>query len=248
MNLLLLSPEEAAPAVVELSGIRARHICEVLRKAPGDHLRVGVLDGPQGEAEVLAATPEVVRLRCSLDRETEPLPQDTLVLAVPRPRVLARCLSAAASLGFGQILLCRSWRVDKSHLDASVLDAAELRGHLIAGLSQARRTRLPRVQLFRLFRPFVEDELAGLLPAGPRLLAHPGASRELRAHPDLDHPACSLCVGPEGGWIPFELEALQAQGFEPVRTGPHPLKVETALAFVWGQVQALRNPQTQAPR
>jgi hypothetical protein len=37
---------------------------------------------------------------------------DVLVVAVPRPKVLARVLRLAAELGVGALHLCRSWRVD----------------------------------------------------------------------------------------------------------------------------------------
>ena len=37
-----------------------------------------------------------------------------------------------------------------------------------------------------------------------------------------------LAVGPEGGWVPFELELLQAHGFAPVSLGARALRTDTA--------------------
>jgi TolB-like protein len=54
----------------------------------------------------------------------------------------------------------------------------------LQGLSQARDTVLPQVHLRRGFKPFVEDELPGLIAGRRALLAHPG-----------DHPACPRDVG-----------------------------------------------------
>ena len=74
---------------------------------------------------------------------------------MPRPIVLRRSLAAAAALGFGQIVLFRSWHVDKNHLNSKILDEREIHNYLIAGLSQARRTRVPDVECHLLFKPFM---------------------------------------------------------------------------------------------
>ena len=54
MNLILLEPDEIhADGTAVLSGKRARHVREVLKAAPGEEIRVGVVDGPMGTATVL---------------------------------------------------------------------------------------------------------------------------------------------------------------------------------------------------
>ena len=241
MNLLLLTPEEAADELVRLSDARATHVREVLGAVPGDTVRVGILEGPIGVAEVVAVDESAVSLCCTFESLAKPLGKDTLLLAIPRPRVLGRCLADAAAMGYGRIVLFRSWRVDKSHLGARVLEADRLRGHLIAGLSQARRNRVPQVHVFPLFKPFVEDELDALVPGPHRFVAHPIATTDtatLRLSPEGPF---TLALGPEGGFIPYEVDALAAHGFTPVRAGDgHPLRVETALSLLTGQLQLLR--------
>ena len=65
MNLLLLRPEELAPdGTARLTGRRLMHAREVLHASAGDVLRVGVLGGRRGIAEVQAS---VERYRSSLD-------------------------------------------------------------------------------------------------------------------------------------------------------------------------------------
>jgi RsmE family RNA methyltransferase len=51
----------------------------------------------------------------------------------------------------------------------------------------------------------------------------------------------TLVIGPEGGLIDYELQSFAARGFELVRTGRQPLRVETALAYVSGQLRAARS-------
>ncbi|MGZ3460670.1 MAG: RsmE family RNA methyltransferase, partial [Archangium sp.] len=49
-----------------------------------------------------------------------------------------------------------------------------------------------------------------------------------------------LAVGPDGGWVPFEAELLEAHGFRPVSLGPRILRVETAVPVLLGQLALLR--------
>ncbi len=240
MNLLLLTAQEAVEPRVRLQGERARHIREVLRGQPGDQLRVGILNGALGRAIIRTVATSGVTIDCSFEAVAPPRSLDTLLLAIPRPQVLARCLAQAATLGFGRIVLIRSWRVDKSHLAAKVLEPNRQRRVLIEGLTQGRRTHLPEVMRFDLFKPFVEDRLEGVIPAGHRLVGHPSArvpTSELRVERGA---TLSLAIGPEGGFIPFEIQALQDRGFRAVHAGPHPFRVETALAYLTGQLHLLR--------
>lgn len=240
MNLLLLAADElAADGTVELADRRARHLLEVLGVAPGDRVRAGILDGPLGQAEVLSAAGDRVRLRCDC-RDPAPPADDVLLLAIPRPKVLVRMLEHAAALGFGRIVLFRSWRVEKSHLQSHALRAGIQREHLVHGLEQAGRTRLPEVQSFPLFRPFVEDVLPAIPLPAMRFCAHPRASTgtaELALPRGLPF---ALALGPEGGFVPWEVEQLGHRGFCPVRLGPHPLRTESALAVLHGQLDLLR--------
>jgi RsmE family RNA methyltransferase len=240
VNLLLLEPGELKGELVHLEGRRAQHLIDVLEVQPGSSVRVGLLDGPQGTAEVLARHAGSVQLRCQFTEAQSPPPQDVLLLALPRPKVLARCLAHAASLGFGSIAVFRSRRVVKSHFESHVLLPEQVRAQLLAGLEQARRTHVPKVHVFTRFRPFVEDSLASLMSADNRYLADPDAPTALHDASPSTAPF-TLVIGPEGGLVPHEVEAFAAAGFRVVHTGVHPLRVESALSFIVGQLTALRN-------
>jgi len=115
--------------------------------------------------------------------------------------------------------------VEKSFWQSSGLAPAALREQALLGLEQARDTRLPRIELERRFRPFAEDRLASL-SAGPVLVAHPGAAE---ACPHALAGPATLVVGPEGGFVDFELERLAAIGGRAVGLGSRALRVETAV-------------------
>ena len=77
------------------------------------------------------------------------------------------------------------------------------------------------------------DATIQLWPAATyaRLLAHPGATSSSARQPK---PPAVVAIGPEGGWVPFEVELLEAHGFRPFSLGPRILRVETAVPYVFG--------------
>ncbi|HYN42988.1 MAG TPA: 16S rRNA (uracil(1498)-N(3))-methyltransferase [Thermoanaerobaculia bacterium] len=244
MNLVLLfSDDFASDGTVRLTGRRARHVHDVHRARVGESLTVGRVNGQLGKGEVLSVEPDEVRLSVRLSEDPPPPTGLDLLLAMPRPKVLRRVLQSATSLGARRIVLVNAQRVEKSYFDTPFLEPGEIERNLVLGLEQSRDTFLPEVAVRRLFRPFVEDEVEGFWPRATcaRLLAHPTAAHGLEGC-DLGKAgsAAVLAIGPEGGWIPFELELLEAHGFRPFGLGPRILRVETAVPFAFGQVQLAR--------
>jgi len=241
VNLVLLFPGDFQPdGTARLDGRRARHVHEVHRARVGDTLAVGRAGGLVGKGTVLAVSADEVLLAVELVEEPPPPPGIDLLLAMPRPKVLRRVLQAAASLGARRVALVNAARVEKSYFDSPFLDPAEIERNLVLGLEQARDTVLPEVLVRRRLRPFVEDELDALWPpAGrSRLVAHPAAAGgdPPRTQERPEAPVL-VAVGPEGGWVPFELELLEAHGFRRLDLGPRVLRVETAVPLVFGRVR-----------
>jgi RsmE family RNA methyltransferase len=237
MNILLLDASELhQKSEVTLSDQRAYHLLKVLKVKLGDHVRVGVLDGDVGPGEVVALDAHSVTLRCSCTEPAPPPGPDTLLLAFARPKVLLRCLEHATALGFGRIVLFRSRRVEKSHLSSHALEPSVIEGRLRHGLEQSRRTHRPQVQFVPRFRQLIE-ELDTWLPRGNRFVADADAESEAALAQVLP-TGLHLVIGPEGGLIDHELEQFSAQGFGLVRAGRQPLRVETALAYLTGQLRA----------
>lgn len=234
MNLILVpSIDVSADGHVRLGGRQRDHVVNVHRASLGDSLLVGVEGGRIGRGEVMRIDREAVELRLTLDRDPPaPLPL-TLVLALPRPKVLNRVIAGATSLGVKRICLINAWRVEKSYWKSPRLDQANLRMQSILGLEQARDTILPTIELHRLFRRFVEDELPAIAAGSLALVADPGATSECPRNPQR---AVTLVIGPEGGFIEQELASLQRIGFTSVSVGPRILRVETAVAAVLGRL------------
>ena len=234
MNLLLLHADELREdGTARLTGRRLLHAREVLKAAQGDALRVGVLRGKTGVAEVLAISEGELVLRAELRDEPLARAGVELLLALPRPKALRKILPAVASLGVDRLVLVNAARVEKSYFGSHVLDEAQ--ALFEEGLEQARDTRPPELLVRKLFRPFVEDELDALLPT-QRLLAHPGAA----AAPQRGVAPLALAIGPEGGWVPFELQLLEARGFVPFTLGPRTLRTEVAVTYALGVLRDAR--------
>jgi 16S rRNA (uracil1498-N3)-methyltransferase len=153
--------------------------------------------------------------------------------------VLSRCLEHATALGFGKIVLFRSRRVEKSHLSSHALGALQIDERLRRGLEQSRRTHRPQVFLVERFRQLIEVELDAHVPVQNRFVADGDAPLEAALAPLLAEPL-TLVIGPEGGLIDHELEAFGANGFSLVRAGREPLRVESALSYLAGQLRSAR--------
>lgn len=227
MNLLLLTPEDCPePGLARLTGRRLKHVQDVHRAAVGDSLRVGLLGGLMGEGEILSLSREELVLRTHLDTPPpEKLPL-TLLLSLPRPKMLKRILQSVAAMGVTRLVLMNSYRVEKSFWDSPWMAPENLREQLVLGLEQARDTVLPEIVIEPLFKPFVEDRLPGLCRNTRCFVAHPGSSEPCPVA--LNQPV-TLAIGPEGGFIPYEVDKLVETGFEAVHLGPRILRVETAV-------------------
>ena len=239
MNLILLTAHElGADGSATLTDRRAEHLRQVLKVQVGSRVRVGVLNGPHGHAEVTSLDARCVVVRCTLSEPAPVTPRDTLLLGVARPKVLLRCLEHAAALGFARVVLFRSRRVEKSHLLSHALEPEVYTAHLCRGLEQSRRTLLPELSLVPRFRALIE-QVVPLLPSANRFVADADAAEEAPLSDVTPLPLC-LVIGPEGGLIDHELSEFAARGFQPVRAGREPLRVETALSYLSGQLRAAR--------
>lgn len=227
MNLLLLEDcDLTGEATATVRERRHRHMVGIKGAGLGDTLPAGLLNGPVGTATITAQTADSTTVSLVLNgTPPAPLPL-TLVMALPRPKMLRRILRTVAELGIKELHLINSFKVEKSYWQSPLLAEAAINEYFIAGLEQVGDTALPACTLHTRFRPFVEDTLPGLLADRAGVLADPaGATNWPSGH---RQPAL-LAIGPEGGFIPFERELLLAQGLTPQSLGERIYRVETAV-------------------
>ena len=237
MNLILVAPSDiVTPRSADTPFLkvritdqrRLRHLHDVHRAQVGDRFSMGVLNGGMGRGTLIALDSHEACFELTLDTlPPAPLPLH-LILALPRPRMLARTLENITALGVKHVTLLNTRRVEKSYWQSPELAREKIDQHLWLGLEQTRDTRWPTIQLEPLFKPFVEDRLPTLLDGKQGLIAHPHTEQECPRGLPMDTPTV-MAIGPEGGFIPYEVEQLTAAGLAPVHIGPRILRVETAV-------------------
>lgn len=255
MNCLLLASEnfsQDSATINELSQIN--HVNHVLAAQVGDTLKIGQLGGNLGTAVVEDITANRIRLRDVQLSVAPPAKLDlTVILALPRPKVLRRLMMDMTALGVRDIILINSYRTQKSYWQSPML--GRLNEFVLEGLQQGVDSIAPRVILRKRFKPFVEDELASLI-TNRAIIAHPYSDlsfsqylqqqrlakplqdETLLAGANLSNSASLpslVCIGAEGGWIDYEIELLTAQGCQAVNIGPRILRTEAAVNAILGQ-------------
>ncbi|MEH6576768.1 MAG: 16S rRNA (uracil(1498)-N(3))-methyltransferase [Amphritea sp.] len=227
MNLILLFESDFIGSdKATLNDRRFFHIRDIHQPEIGDHLKVGLLNGEIGTGLVVEVSNSKITFQVELNQQPPvPLPL-TMLLALPRPKMLKRTLQTITSMGVKELYLINAYRVDKSYWSSPVLSEKTLNEHLLLGLEQAGDTRLPNVYLRKRFKPFVEDELPTIANNTRALVAHPYHAQGCPA--EASTPT-TLAIGPEGGFIPYEVEKLQQTGFQAVHIGSRILRVENAV-------------------
>ena len=230
MNIVLLRENDWTDGnTVRLADYRAFHLINVIKVEINQTLRVGLINGNRGSANVKQLGENVVELEVTLSEAPLPRHPIHLVLALPRPKMLRRVFRSVAEFGVAELHLIHSYRVEKSYWQSPFLDEDKIEMALIQGLERAGDTVLPRVYQHKRFKPFVEDVLPDISKDRSLLIAHPGASQALPT--DTTTPT-TLLVGPEGGFIDYEVDLAQQAGATAVNLGSRILSVDTAVCAV----------------
>lgn len=215
------------------------HINKVLRAKVGDSLKIGQLGGSLGSAIIDRITPTCIELSDVQLNMAPPAKLDvTVILALPRPKVLRRLIMDMTALGVRDIVLINSYRTQKSYWQSPLL--ARLDEFILEGLQQGVDTIAPTITLQKRFKPFIEDELASLM-TNQAIVAHPYS--ELSFSQYLEQQLASaesalptvVFIGAEGGWIDYEITLLAAQGCHIVHIGSRILRTEAAVNVIIGQ-------------
>lgn len=233
MNLVLLRDEDWLDHnLVVLHDHRADHLRQLLKVEVGDSVRVGQIGGLRGEGLVLVMDAQAVQLQVHLDQTPPPRHRFDVVLALPRPKMLRRILRTVAEFGVANLHLIHTARVEKSYWQSPLLRPVKVQEALLAGMERSSDTIAPAVHLHKRFRPFVEDQLVDLCAGRRCWIAQMEAPLALAdAPPD---PAVVM-IGPEGGFVPFELELAERVIAQRVHLGARVLSVDTALPAALAQ-------------
>lgn len=230
MNLILLYDSDFITATsVTLSDDRYQHIRNIHQSKAGDSVRVGKLNGLMGTGIIQSIDQHAVKLTVELDQQPPAKLPLTIILALPRPKMIRRLFRSVAELGVEELIVINSYKVEKSFWLSPALDEQKVQFYLASGLQQAKDTQLPKVTFKRLFKPFVEDELPRLIKDCRGLIAHPGIGQPC---PHTIESRSVLAIGPEGGFTDYEVGKFIDVGFEGIHLGERILRVENALTAI----------------
>ena len=235
MNIVLLEPNQITTTdnIWQIENQRQlQHLQQHIQLNCGDTLKVGVRNGQRYLTEVISVSEQQI---CIRPIQVEEIPAKLpvhLILALPRPKVLRRIIMDAVTLGVERISLIHSYRVDKSYWQSPFLQ--QLDDYVTLGLEQAGDTIAPEIQLYKRFKPFVEDVLPTFISdQKPAYVAHPYAEQQM---PYAIQHSCHLIVGPEGGFIPYEVDLLKKNGCQAMSLGNRILRTETAVSHILGRL------------
>jgi 16S rRNA (uracil1498-N3)-methyltransferase len=237
MNCILLPAENFSADTANIDALsQVNHVTKVLGAKIGDTLKIGQIGGNLGTAIIESITSDSIQLGNVQLNAAPPAKLDlTVILALPRPKVLRRLIMDMTALGVRDIILINSYRTQKSYWQSPMLERID--EFVLEGLQQSIDTIVPSITLQKRFKPFVEDTLASLM-SSRAIVAHPYSQQSfsefLQRQPSRELPNL-VCIGAEGGWIDYEIELLSAQGCTPVHIGSRILRTEAAVNAILGQ-------------
>lgn len=232
MNIVLL-PTQPKEKLWKIDDPRqVQHINTYLKLKKDDYLKVGIKNKTRFLTQVVSVDEHQIIVK---PLEQQKLPEKlpiTLIVALPRPKVLRRLIMDSVTMGVKKIILIHSYRVDKSYWQSPFLK--QIDEYITLGLEQAGDTVFPEVCLYQRFKPFVEDILAPSITAqNPTYVAHPYTDQSM---PKNISTECQIIVGPEGGFIPYEIDLLVKNGCEVMKVGDRILRTETAISYILGRL------------
>ena len=208
----------------------------MLRLQPGDACVLFNGDGHDYDARLLAAGKREARAEIFAARTVEnesPL-RITLLQGIARGEKMDWILQKATELGVARIVPVDSERSEVK-LDAARAEKrlSHWREVVVSACEQSGRAVVPEVL------PPQPLARGAALREGHGFVLDPVAAHTLASLQGNPLGACTLAIGPEGGWSPRDHEHLVAAGYEGLRLGPRVLRTETAGIAAISALQAL---------
>ncbi|HKW30215.1 MAG TPA: RsmE family RNA methyltransferase [Verrucomicrobiae bacterium] len=232
-----LPPERCTCDELLLDDREAHHALHVLRVKRGEP--VVVLDGAGREflCEIAGASRKNVTLQVRQKNAVPPPPCPiTLLLAVPRGKIIESIIQKSVELGAHRIVPLLAERV-VMHLSEQDKTAKREKWQLVAieAIKQCGAAWLPAIEMPMTIEQFLarvekfDLSLVGSLQTARR---HPRECfQEFQAKHGCLPQTVAVWIGPEGDFTPDELKMIEASGASPISLGPLTLRVETAAIY-----------------
>lgn len=251
MNIVLFNKEEVVTEdnqrtlCISSNDRRAMHITQVLKAKVDDPIKLGERGNPNGKqiGKIIAINSLDHQLEIALSEQSTPTlrkPKLGLISALPRPKAARRMVRNAAELGFSALHFIHSYKVEKSYWQSPLLGTKKMSEQIDLGLEQAGDTIAPHIQFHQRFKPFVEDELTNIVDGQPCYLLHPRSKQNLTpttfgmSYTENHDDFFWFIIGPESGFIDYEVELFKSYGVKPVCLGDRIFRTENMPTFIAG--------------
>ena len=237
MHRFFLPPENCRGNSLRLDGRESHHALHVLRLKRGEC--VTVLDGAGGEFFCDVETADKNSLTLAVREKKfsaeNPCPI-SLFVAVPKGKIIEGIIQKAVELGAARIVPLLTERVITQLDDDGAEAKREKWQHVaIEAVKQCGAVWLPQVAAPVALKDFLaaknlpELTLLGSLQTARR---HPREIfSEFRAQHGRLPKNVGVWIGPEGDFTLAELQAITADGAQPITLGDLTLRVETAAIY-----------------
>jgi len=226
MEYFYTPPELIGPTALTIVDEEFVHLTHVMRKTPGDTIRV--VDGRGTAYDVRIE--EITRrsAQCAISarhvRLNEPA-RDVFVAAalLKSSAAFDYLVEKATELGAAGFIPLITERTIPRHARIERWQKIAL-----AAMKQSGRCLLPEVRPLVPYRDFLQKPGSDLL----RVIPHEKTERpHLRDVAGTAMMAMQICIGPEGGFSEEEIQQAASAGFIPVSLGPRRLRAETAATI-----------------
>lgn len=238
-SIRLYCPQTLTTAAdIVLGGDQARYVGKVLRRGPGDFLRV--FDGQGGEFDAriasLGKNELTLRLGQRLEYDVESPYRIHLLQCVSRGQRMDFVLQKATELGVSRITpLISQFSVVRLSGERASNRTTHWQKIAISACEQCGRNTLPTVDAPTGMTDWLQSNQQR---DEQRYVLAPGANQKLAAVTSMQN-SVTILIGPEGGLADEELEQLEVNGFRAVSLGPRILRTETAALAAVTALQLL---------
>lgn len=239
MDYFYTPPHLITASELSIDGDEFVHLTHVMRKKPGDAIRV--VNGTGTAYDVTLAEISKRIARCEITathpRLNEPAIDVTLGVAILKNASKFDFLvEKVTELGVNTIVPLLTERTIPHHAKIDRWQKLAL-----AAMKQSCRCVLPTVYSLRSFTDFITSAA----PVDLKLILHEKSSQPITAALSSGaYHSVVLCVGPEGGFSDEEVGFALGKGFSPASLGQTRLRTETAgivgVAMVVGRETGVR--------
>ncbi|HEY6350435.1 MAG TPA: RsmE family RNA methyltransferase [Candidatus Angelobacter sp.] len=205
-----------------LTDNNAEHLTRVLRAKPGQKFDIAV-EGVVREGTVTTVSTDQVEFELGATIQPSPLPEISVLLSIYKFDRLEWAIEKLTELGVARIFPVISRRTEAHLAKAAEKRVERWRKIALEAAQQSRRTEpLEIVSPVKLKEAITTTKGCGIvLDEGEEDSSLKGTLRECK-------PPLWLALGPEGGWIPEEIELFRQNGWKTASLGGTILRAETA--------------------